>query len=438
MRLSKHTLFIPDFPDEGKFLAFNTRTQAVVVIDRELKGIIDGLPSAPTEGRSREALSKLEEMGILVGDAVDENRVIEGWFRDIKSDTSQVKATVLTTYACNFACTYCVEEGVKARIYMDDETARRTVSYIRERVEEHSPKGLFVTFYGGEPLLNLRAIKIVAGGLREFVQGRGLPFAFGITTNGALLTPKVVDELKGYGLGGIKVTLDGTREFHDRKRPFKNGRGTFDIIMRNILYAVDRIDVDIGGNFDDENAGSFLELLDYLLGLGLAPKLHKVRFKPISAIPRDREGLPLSADLGCVYSESGAIHRMVELRRAILERGFRTDGGMGVNLCSVVMNNAIFIVDPRGKLYKCPAFVGREEFEVGDIRGREERGFAGADLWRRCIDCPYVPLCGDGCLYAAYVRYGDATRLNCQRDYMEFVVRENLKMNYELSRRKKV
>ena len=140
--------------------------------------------------------------------------------------------------------------------------------------------------------------------------------------------------------------------------------------------------------------------------------------------------------MGCVYFDPAVMESMIKLKRSILERGFRTDTGLVVNLCSMVMNACFFIVDPRGKIFRCPAFVGREEFAVGDISDRGGEDFSSLDLWRRCMECPYVPLCGDGCSYAAYVRYGDAARLNCQNGFMEFMVRENLKLNYEFLKKR--
>ena len=437
MKLSRYTLFINDFPDQGKYLTFNTRTQAQVVIDGELKTILDRLPAFPGAEQARRALSSLQKMGLVVDDSEDEKRIMEDWFRTIKTDTSKMRATVLTTYDCNFACPYCVEEGVKSSIYMDEQTAQNTVSYIQERVKQDAPQELSINFYGGEPLLNGKAVKTVAAALHAFCREMGLAFFFGITTNGALLSSRLVDELKPYGLKGVMITLDGTGEFHDRKRPFRNGRGSFDTIMANILAVADKIAVSIGGNFDRENIGSFYGLLDYLEERGLASKLHQVSFKPILATLHDRRQAANTADMGCAFFEPGVMESMVSLRRAVLSKGFKADPGLGVNLCSMVMNGSSFIIDPKGALFRCPAFVGVEDFRVGDIDHPGKEDFSSLDLWKRCIDCVYVPLCGDGCLHASYVRYGDLSRLNCRKDFMEYMVQENLKLNYEFSRKER-
>jgi uncharacterized protein len=435
MRLSLNTIFVDDFPKEGQCIVYQTRTQAQVVVDRELKNILDELPTPPQKEEAREALLQLEKMGLVIDNGADEKQILEEWFEALKGDRSELKATILTTYDCNFACPYCVEEGVKAPVSMDRQTALQTVEYLRKQLETHSPEKLFVTFYGGEPLMNMAALRLLARQIGDLARKKGVPFVFGMTTNGSLLTRRVVKELAGYGLKGAKITLDGTREFHDRTRPFKTGKGSFDVILKNILDVIDLIDIDVGGNFNQANLGSFISLLDHLKSLGLAGRLHRVSFKPISPNTYSQPEGSSCSDLGCVFSDPTIMKGIIDLRRATLERGFRADPGLGINICSMVMNNLSMVIDPLGRIYRCPAFVGREGFVVGDIDHPGEEDFTSLDLWKRCIECPYVPLCGDGCIYAAYLRFGDVSRLNCQREFMEFMVRENLKLNYKFSHR---
>ena len=433
---SKYTLFVEDHPEPGKHLFFCTRTQAMVLVDEELKDALDALPAFSGGKRTADALATLSGMGFLVQNEAEENTNITRYFDALKSNTARIDATVLTTYACNFACPYCVENGVKAAVHMDAKTAARTVAYIGERVQEHGAEKLFVSFYGGEPLLNLKALRIVAEGLKGYCGIHGLDFSFGITTNGALLTPGVVEELLEYGLKGVKVTLDGFGEFHDRKRPFANGKGSFTTIVENVYHAVEKIDVDVGGNFDEENIESFPRLLDHLKGLGLEKKLHRVRFNPISETPQDRVRLPVGSELNCVYAEPSTAEHLVNLRRLALEKGFPVDPGVGVNACGMTANSAVFTVDPKGKIFKCPAFVGHAEFAAGTIFTGETSSGSAEELWQRCRDCPYVPLCGEGCQFGSYLRYGDISRLNCRKEFIEYMVRENLKLNYQFRQNK--
>ena len=433
---SLYTTYVTDYPEPGKHLFYNTRTQALIVIDDALKTALENLPEIPTDPAAAGAFQTLLEMDFLVNDKSEDVANIEHYFKELKSGPKSLDAIVLTTFSCNFACTYCVEEGVKEAVHMDEETAEKTANYIVKQAKVQSAETVHVSFYGGEPLLNVRALKTVARSIREAAKNLDISFAFSITTNGVLLVPELVDELVQLGFEGVKLTIDGDQENHDAKRPFKNGKGSYNLIMENLKYAAQKVDIDLGGNFDEENSASFPRMLDQLEELGLKSRIGRITFKPIAETPEDRSRTPANAELECVYSRPGTAETMSTLRRELLNRGFATDPGIGVNICGITISGNHFTIDPQGKLYKCPALVGHEQFQVGDIKQGEVSQMGEKDLWRRCIDCENVPFCGDGCMYGAYIRYDDAMRLNCQREYVECLIVENLKTLYANTHRK--
>ena len=112
-------------------------------------------------------------------------------------------------------------------------------------------------------------------------QARGISMLINVITNGLLLTPQVVDRLAPYGLNGIKITLDGDRDTHNRMRPLRGGQGTFDRLIENIRSVAGRTSIAIGGNFDESSADSFSGLIDFLSRQDFADKLVNVNFKPI-------------------------------------------------------------------------------------------------------------------------------------------------------------
>jgi uncharacterized protein len=121
-----------------------------------------------------------------------------------------------------------------------------------------------------------------------------------------------------------------------------------------------------------------------------------------------------------------------------LEMGFPVDPGVGVNACGMTANSAVFTIDPKGRIFKCPAFVGHEQFSVGTIDTGEQTDTSqdSQELWERCRDCLYVPLCGEGCQFGSYLRFGDTSRLNCRKEFIEYMVRESLKLNYRYRQNK--
>ncbi len=410
-------------------MLFNTLNHGIMVVDDLLRNCLEDL-DASISAIPKKYLKELRDQRMIVKSEREERKLLETYFKEIqRTAESALEVTILTTFACNFACVYCVESGVISSVRMDEETAERTIDYIVKEARRLKVEAIHLYFYGGEPLMHVPPIRSIASKIGAYCEKKGLEFAFALTTNGSLLSPDLVLELAELGLEGVKVTIDGDREHHNVKRPYANGKGSFDDIIRNIEFAVDHIAVDIGGNFDAENVGSIKTLIEYLRDEGLADRLNKVSFKPISKTPEDRKTAAPTKELECAYAQDGTAESMVKLRKLLVENGFSTDEAIGVNICGITLNDTQIAIDPTGKLYKCPAFVGREEFSVGTL----ETGAAAEhprELWRRCVECEDVALCGDGCMYGSYIQYGDIEALNCRKDYIDRVFSENLKLEY--------
>ena len=85
---------------------------------------------------------------------------------------------ILTTTGCNARCFYCYEKGVKP-VTMTTETASKVVRYIvAHRGDE---KGM-IKWYGGEPLVNAKAIDQICTELSQ----QGVPFFSKLISNGYL------------------------------------------------------------------------------------------------------------------------------------------------------------------------------------------------------------------------------------------------------------
>src|SRR5687768_17987010 len=86
---------------------------------------------------------------------------------------------------------------------------------------------------------------------------------------------------RSYGLYGVKVTLDGDRDTHNRMRPLRGRQGTFDRIIENVRKVADKVAITIGGNFDESSVDSYPALLQFLREQEFADKLARINFKPI-------------------------------------------------------------------------------------------------------------------------------------------------------------
>ena len=157
-------------------------------------------------------------------------------------DRKVSQITLQLTQQCNFRCSYCIyscDKNTRQRTHSDKqmsiETAKRAVDFLWEHSVD-SPS-VNVGFYGGEPLLKFDLISEVAEYAKSKFEGKQL--TFNMTTNGSLLSPSIIDFLAKNDLN-LLISLDGPKSIHDKNRKFKNGAGTFDLVLKNIRQLKER------------------------------------------------------------------------------------------------------------------------------------------------------------------------------------------------------
>jgi sulfatase maturation enzyme AslB (radical SAM superfamily) len=108
---------------------------------------------------------------------------------------------------------------------MTPETAGRVGDWIENELDRVRPEKFVLTFFGGEPLLYLPVMYSLSERLWHATAARHVAMSISVITNGLLLTPDVVDQLLPYGLRGVKITLDGDRDTHNRSVALRAARG---------------------------------------------------------------------------------------------------------------------------------------------------------------------------------------------------------------------
>ncbi len=448
-----------DAPNRVDVFLMNTFTDAQLIVTRDVVDLIDRLdgrdtPIAALSDDERDTIEQLTEHGFVVSSREDERRELREFFREVREGSDTLKVTVLTTLQCNFACDYCIQgdhgEYNKHAAKMSLEMAARIVTWVESRLDAVSPKRLVLTFFGGEPLLNMPVLYLMSERLHGSTAARGVEFLINIITNGLLLSREMVERLNPLGLNGIKITLDGDRDAHNRSRPLRGGQGTFDKIIANVREVAPLTRVAVGGNFDVDTADSYPALLDFLAAQEFAPRLSKVTFKPVirekTALSRGMipltavggDGKPLDKPLNgaCMTSAGTGVSRvcdtcnfvddkMAYLREETKKRGFSTADGVHMGPCEIHKSHA-HTIGPDGSLFACPGFAGEALQSVGHIDGRQEeyrtqalRNFERLSAWEQCHDCAFIPVCAGGCTVAAHNELGNMHAPNCHKPSFE-------------------
>ena len=111
---------------------------------------------------------------------------------------------------------------------MSAEVGKKALDFLVEN--SGNRRNLEVDFFGGEPLMNFDVVKEIVAYGRDLEKTHDKKFRFTLTTNGVLLNDEVM-EFANKEMGNVVLSIDGRKEVHDHMRPFRNGKGSYDMIV---------------------------------------------------------------------------------------------------------------------------------------------------------------------------------------------------------------
>ena len=307
---------------------------------------------------------------------------------------NRVELQLFTTLRCNLRCTYC-SLGVGEVV-----GSQRKPSYSLDNLDAFIRKQLggrevYVTFYGGEPTLN---VAFMVETMQRFPD-----FRFQLQTNGTLLH-RLPDTVLSR-LSNVLVSIDGGERITDSYR----GRGIYRKVVNNIRAIRGRVGGALTARVTWIDADTTFEELDEL-----TETFDYLYFQFVA-----KEG---------AYSQEGVHKRRAVLSR-LIERFFESDTLypvipiMGTVRNKVLPSRAeelcagmtqcrtsthILNVMPDGKIYPCPDLLYLPEMLQGDVVAnwlRRSPLQPHPDM--PCERCGAFKFCRRNCmknLYLAYVK----------------------------------
>ena len=374
MKLSQFTVVVNDYPETGQHLLYNTLSRALIQVDTADWNVLQNLSKdVPIEPQERTLLKPLRDQGFLVPKEIKEGeRFLEYLNQSPNQKGGEVSVTLLTNLQrCPLACGYCYQQGTHAGGRLEGDLSDECIAFIKGQCEKVEAERLFISYYGSEPLSNLKAIVSTATELKQFCGEKGIHFRFGMVTSGVLLTRAVVETLCPLGFTQVQITVDGNQQTHDASRPFQSGKGTYATIMKNLAEYAGLISTDVLCVLDESRVNAAYELIDTLADNGYAERRVRMTFSPVME-PSDNKTIAASQ----LYVDEGqkmAAERemLVEIAKLSIyaaERGLFEDLLPKHTWCAMQRHDERnFTLEPSGKLYTCPIFIGRRR----RIRGRK-------------------------------------------------------------------
>ena len=210
----------------------------------------------------------LDEIGQLIeAEQLLTKDIYRDFVVDFKKRKTVVKALCLhIAHDCNLACRYCfAEEGEYhgRRALMSYEVGKKALDFLiaNSGNREH----LEVDFFGGEPLMNWDVVKRLVEYGRSQEEAHHKKFRFTLTTNGVLLNDEVM-EFCNREMSNVVLSLDGRKDVNDKMRPFRNGSGSYDLIVPKFQKFADsrkQMNYYVRGTFTRNNLDFADDVLHY-------------------------------------------------------------------------------------------------------------------------------------------------------------------------------
>jgi len=443
MQFSFHTITIPDYPNPREYLLYNTRSQAMVKINHELKDLIDhfGHPDYfALRFQYADDIVKLHTMGILAESEAEDLSRLKSHMDQVKNavDTKVFIVTILTTYACNFKCVYCFEESSRTNEKMSMLTADQSMDWIKSKILNLGYQSLLLNFYGGEPLLNKPVLEYVAASMKAWCSRQGISFKFMMQTNGYLMTPEVVDRYKEFGLKQVRISLDGVGEDHDKHRPLRGGGSTFETIMKNITASCEKLPIAIAVSYDKGNINPIERLLAYCHDKGILKKLGRFVFSPLHPTlgPDGQTEKIQNAHCACNYEDDALVQSNRKIRELMAAYGLEMKSGVSTFVCPVTRHESGLTIDQQGRLFKCNSMLGHPELSTGHVKdndyNKQHETFIHLDVYNQCPqDCAYMPMCSGGCRLSSFLKNQNFRTPACHKPYLNKMAPEIIKQEYQ-------
>ena len=335
---------------------------------------------------------QLVSQGILVPEDVDElaQYHLYAWYVN-DCFIHKPHFTITPTMACNAKCFYCYEEGVRCG-KMEKEDCAHIIDFIQTF---DCSNGIDLTWFGGEPLLNVEWIDHLSVKIKE----AGIDFSAFLITNGSKIDDIIMEKMVGsWNVRSVQITLDGScEEYAARKSYTDQGEGIYYKILRSIERLSRKgIRIQIRLNIDQNNRESILEAVQDIGDL--FQKNDRVQCYP--------------AFLTGVEDPLGEEERVEFIKKMIdcSQGTFRVNEYLYRSPRTIACyhyQEGAYSIDVQGNVYTCEHQLGRESLAIGTVRTgilRSPREFSGKRPECQC--CLFLPKCHGGC-YDAY-KQGDS------------------------------
>lgn len=406
-KLSRYIVVSPSFMDNQYRVIYSTRTTKMQLVQAEYVkwlrlGRFTKIPS--------KVLKVLKESEILVPKEANELDWATNRFKKNVDSQNSLSFVVQPSANCQLGCTYCGQKHTNDTL--NPFLTFQILERFRSMIHSQKFKAVSVGWFGGEAMMALGKMEFLSEEFIKICDEQGVAYQGVVVTNGVLLKLSNFKRLVDKKITKFEITIDGLKEHHDKTRMFKNGKGSYDIIIKNLLAVCEyikqeklekAIHISLRYNVTAENYTGVKTFIDFLV----KHKIDQVATFYIAPI----HSWGNEAHLQGLGSERFAQFE-IEILRYLENTGFNTAyvPHKLVNTTCVAVNKDDIVIDAYGNVHKCsetpyvPGYgLGEEQKDdlVDFVSEFDETFKNWYDIINNkevpCGGCNILPLCGGKC-----------------------------------------
>jgi len=417
MALSKHNIITP-IADSNDFFIVNPLSKSADIISaNEVKMLNHNL----------DPNGEFTQRGYLVDEA-KEKKAFKLAYLDFteKREADETQLFFVPNYSCNFACSYCYQEGYNpVKQVLNTDIIDAFFNYVNV---EFAGKPTYITVFGGEPLLpGDTQREMISYFLNKSIEAK-LDVAF--VTNGYTLA-SYVDLLKTASIREIQVTLDGTEEIHNARRYMKGKQPTFTKIVEGVDACLQAgLTINLRMVADKDNIDNLPALSRFAIDKGWTTspnfktqigrnyELHFCNSTPEKLFDRASlyqkmyELLKEHPYIAEFYKPAFSIAKYISEHNELPTALFDS--------CPACKTEWAF--DFTGTIYSCTATVGNKGDELGTYYPTITKNESAISEWQNrdittieeCKSCSVALACGGGCASVAKNKNGYVNSPDCR------------------------
>jgi uncharacterized protein len=315
---------------------------------------------------------------------------------------------------------------------MRDEIINAIIKYVRINILKYT--GLRVSWFGGEPSLEIDTICKMSETFLEICKKTKRAYWANITSNGYLINNDNFERLYKAHVFHFQITIDGIQRTHDSQRILTGGEGSFTQIIKNLIDIKNNKrfthwNITIRTNFSKTIYDVIDEYIDYYYELFNDDSRFSFLFRPAgdwggTVVKGYKENMLDNNGLSQVLEKMLNNNKLLNIERHL---SFLNPGG---SMCIAGMKNT-FLIDSKGGIRKCSCHLDDDRNLIGqvsingnfEIDKRKMNEWSFFELEKKCEECDFLPACINNACPANYVlKRGDTKECHvyekCCLDYI--------------------